>query len=462
MERLVVIGGDAAGMSAASQARRRRGSDDLDIVAFERGEYTSYAACGLPYYVSGDIVDADRLIARTPEAHRANAIDVRTRHEVVAIDLDRRIVRVRDVRSDIERAERFDQLVIATGAAPIRPDLPGIDLDGVHGVHTVPDALRIERDIVGAASSAAERPGSARRRRAVVVGGGYVGLEMAEALLTRGYEVTLVHRGHQPMPTLDDDMGARVATAMRELGITVVVDTEVVGFTAGADGRVGAVDTSNGVLPAEVVVLGIGVRPNSGLAATAGLEVGRSGGITVDDRLATSVPGVWAAGDCIETLHRVSGEAVAIGLGTHANKQGRVVGINVTGGHARFPGVIGTAITKVCDIEIARTGLSVSECERLGIDAVAATIEGTTRAGYYPGAAPIAVKTIAERSTGRTLGAQIVGGVGAGKRIDAAAVAIWNAMTIDALINVDLAYAPPFSPVWDPLLIAARKTADRL
>ena len=459
MERLVVIGGDAAGMSAASQARRRRGVDDLAIVAFERGEYTSYAACGLPYYVAGDIVDADRLIARTPEAHRANAIDVHMLHEVVAIDVDRRVVRVRDLQRDVERDEPFDQLVVATGATPIRPELAGIDLHGVHGVHTVPDALRIERDIVGVARGT-DRPISRGRQRAVVVGGGYVGLEMAEALLARGFDVTLVHRGRQPMPTLDEDMGARVATAMRGLGIDVVVDTEVSGFTPGADGRVGAVETSNGGLPADVVVLGIGVRPNGGLAAAAGLAVGRSGGIAVDDRLATSAPGIWAAGDCIETHHRVSGEAVAISLGTHANKQGRIVGINVTGGLERFPGVIGTAITKVCDIEIARTGLSVSECERVGVDAVAATIEGTTKAGYYPGADAIAVKTVAERSTGRMLGAQIIGGAGAGKRIDAAAVAIWNEMTIDALINVDLAYAPPFSPVWDPLLIAARRTAD--
>jgi NADPH-dependent 2,4-dienoyl-CoA reductase/sulfur reductase-like enzyme len=448
-ERLVVVGGDAAGMSAASQARRRRDPDQLEIVAFERGDYSSYSACGLPYFVADDVHDVERLIARTPEQHRANGIDLRMRHDVLAIDTVRRRVRVRDLDAGVERDEPFDQLVIATGASPIRPDLPGIDTPGIFGVHTLPDSIAIRADI---------EPGV--RHRAVIVGAGYIGLEMAEAMLARGFDVVVVHRGRQPMATLDDDMGGRVADAMRALGIELHLGAEVQGFATGTDGRVDAVVTSAGDIAADIVVLGIGVRPNSQLASDAQIRVGASGGITTDSRMATSVDGIWAAGDCVETRHRVSGQPVAIALGTHANKQGRVAGINVAGGRAEFPGVIGTAITQVCDTEIGRTGLSERECERLGLDAVAATIESTTRAGYYPGAAPVAVKVVAERGTARLLGAQIVGGVGSAKRIDSFALAVWNEMRAAEFSQVDLAYAPPFSPVWDPALIAARKVAD--
>ncbi len=449
-ERLVVIGGDAAGMSAASQARRRRPVDQLEIVAFERGMYSSYAACGLPYFVADDITDVDRLIARSPEAHRANEIDLRLRHDVLAIDVERRSVRVRDLDAGSERDEPFDQLVIATGARPRRPPLPGIALPGIHGVHTIPDALDLRGDLTAPKA----------RPRAVVVGGGYVGLEMAEAFLARGCAVVIVHRGTHPMATLDDDVGHRVAVAMRDLGIALHLATAVVGFEAGPDGRVSAVQTDRGTISADVVALGLGIEPNAEIAVAAGIAVGDAGGISTDPRLATNVDGVWAAGDCVESHHRVSGRPALIALGTHANKQGRVVGINVSGGDAEFPGVIGTAITKVCDIEIARTGLSERECAGFGIDHVAATIESTTRAGYYPGADPITVKIVAERSTGRMLGGQIVGGIGAGKRIDAIAVAVWNAMSVDAFAQLDLAYAPPFSPVWDGSLIAARKAAE--
>jgi NADPH-dependent 2,4-dienoyl-CoA reductase/sulfur reductase-like enzyme len=449
-ERLVVIGGDAAGMSAASQARRRRSPSQLDIVAFERGSFSSYAACGLPYFVGDDVSGVDALIARSPEQHRANGIDLRMRHDVTAIDVERRSVRVRDLDAGAEHDEPFDQLVIATGARPRRPPLPGIELAGVHGVHTIPDALDLRSEL----ATPSEQP------RAVVVGGGYVGLEMAEAFLARGCAVELVHRGPQPMATLDDDMGRLVAEKMRALGIVLHLGATVTGFGAGADGRVGTVQTDRGDIAADVVALGLGIEPNIEIARAAGVAIGQAGGIVTDERMATDVVGVWAAGDCVETRHRVSGRSVLIALGTHANKQGRVVGINLTGGDTAFPGVIGTAITKVCAIEIARTGLSERECAALGIDHVAATIEGTTRAGYYPGADPITVRIVAARSTGRMLGAQIVGGAGAGKRIDAVAVAIWNEMSVEQFAQLDLAYAPPFSPVWDPLLIAARKAAD--
>lgn len=443
-ERLVVVGGDAGGMSAASQARRRRDPADLEVVAFERGDYTSYSACGLPYFVAGAVPEVGRLIARTPEQHRANGIDLYLRHEVRGIDLERRAVEVVALDDGTTREVVFDQLVIATGATPVRPALPGADARGVHGIQTITDGIALRDHI--------ER---SPHRRAVVVGGGYVGLEMAEAMARRDFEVVVVDQATQPMTTLDDDMGALVARALRDIGVEVRLGVGVEAFETGDDGHVRAVVTSDGAIPTDLVVLGLGVRPNVELARDAGIALGERG-IATNARMATNVDDVWAAGDCAETTHRITGEPVAIALGTHANKQGRVVGINATGGSIEFPGVIGTAVTKVCDYEVARTGLSEREAVAHRFDHASATIESTTRAGYYPGAQPITVKIVAERATGRLLGAQIIGREGAAKRIDVLAAAIWNAMTAEEFGQLDLGYAPPFSPVWDPVLIAAR------
>jgi NADPH-dependent 2,4-dienoyl-CoA reductase/sulfur reductase-like enzyme len=454
-ERLVVVGGDAAGMSAASRARRRRDPDDLEIVAFERGPYTSYSACGIPYFVSDVVTEVDQLVARSPEQHRRNGIDVRMGHEVVAIDVNRRRVRVRDVAGGggpgTERDEQFDQLVVATGAVPHRPELPGADADGIFGVQTLADGVAVRRAID-------ERD----PRHAVVVGGGYIGLEMAEALVERGVDVTLVDRTEQPMAaTLDEDIGALVSDALRAVGVTLRMGDAVERFDADG-GRVRAVRTAEETLPADIVILGMGVRPNTRLAGEAGIALGDTGGIVTDSRMETSVGGVWAAGDCVESVDRVTGRRVVTPLGTHANKQGRVIGINVSGGDARFPGVVGTAASKICKYEVARTGITERIAADVGLDVVAATIESTTRAGYFPGAAPITVKIVAARDDGRIVGAQIVGKEGAAKRIDVLATAIWNRMPVDEVASLDLSYAPPFSPVWDPVLIAARKAADLL
>ncbi len=447
----MVIGGDAAGMSAASQARRLRGPDDLSIVAFERGHYTSYSACGIPYFVGGEVKDLDHLIARHPETFRAElAIDVQLHHEVIGIDLDGRKVQVRALDTGEERAEPFDQLVVATGAVPLRPKLPGADARGIHGVQVLDDgvALRRRLDDTGPA-------------RAVVIGAGYIGLEMAEALVHRGLKVALVERSRQPMATLDPDMGSLVAEALRGMGVELYLGETVTAFETG-DGEVRAVVTEERTLPADLVVLGLGVRPNSELARAAGIPVGATGGVVTDQRMRTPAPGVWAAGDCVETFHRVSRRPVAFALGTHANKQGRVAGINIGGGYATFPGVVGTAVTKICGVEIARTGLGEAEAAAAGFEVEAVIVESTTRAGYFPDTTAMQTKIIAERRSGRLLGAQIVGRENAGKRIDALAIAVWNEMTVEEMTGLDLAYAPPFSPVWDPVLIAARKAAERM
>ena len=447
-QRLVVIGGDAAGGSAASQAKKRQ--PGLDVVMFERGRATSYSACGIPYWISGAVEDEASLIARTPDQHRAAGIDVRMRTEVTAIDLDRRTVRWRDLESGAEGSEGFDDLVYATGSVPMRPPVPGIDAAGVYGVQVLDDgvALRAELD-------------SGSVQRVVVVGGGYIGLEIAEACRVRDLDVTVVDLSATPVGTFDPDVGEYIADAVRANGIELVLSDGVAAVDVGPDGRARAVVTASGrELPADLVVLGLGVRPNVALAREAGIPLGTSGGVAVDARMRTQVDGVWAAGDCVESRHRLSGQRVVVALGTHANKQGRVAGINIGGGYATFPGVIGTAITKVCDLEAARTGLSSAEAEAAGYSFVKAAVDSTTKAGYFPGACPIRVTMIAERRSGRLLGAQIVGKEAAAKRIDALAICIWNEMTVDEILSLDLSYAPPFSPVWDPVLIAARKAFE--
>jgi NADPH-dependent 2,4-dienoyl-CoA reductase/sulfur reductase-like enzyme len=448
-ERLVVIGGDAAGMSAASQARRLRGPDELEIVAFERGHFTSYSACGIPYWVGGAVAERDELVARTPEEHRSRGIDLRLRTEVTEIDVPGQRVRARDVDSGAESWTPYDKLVIATGARPVRPDMPGADAPGLHGVQTLDDGQALLDTLA-----------RTRGRHAVVVGAGYIGVEMAEALISRGYEVTVVNRAPQPMSTLDPDMGRLVHEAMAGLGITMVNDAEVTKILTGEDGRVRAVATEDAEFPADVVVLGIGVRPETALARAAGLPLGTHGGLLTD--LAMRVRGhenIWAGGDCVEVLDLVSGRHRHIALGTHANKHGQVIGTNAGGGYATFPGVVGTAVSKVCDLEIARTGLREKDAHRAGLRFTSVTVESTSRAGYYPGASPMTVKMLAELRTGRLLGVQIVGREGAAKRVDIAAVALTAGMTVQQMTALDLGYAPPFSPVWDPVLVAARKAA---
>lgn len=442
-------------MSAASQARRTRGPEELEIVAFEAGPDTSYSACGIPYWI-GDLVAGGReaLIVRTPTSFRDNQqIDVRIRTRVEAIDTAAREVRVTDLDRGTSYAEPYDDLLIATGSLPVRPPLPGADGPGVFVVHTLDDGQLVRAHLQGV------RAGQAVN--AVIVGAGYIGLETAESLVGRGINVTLLDQAPAPMTTLDPDMGEWVANGIAEAGITLVAGDGLAEIKRGDAGQVRAVRTSTGrELPADLVILALGVRPNVALAKAAGIGLGSTGAIAVDDHLRTGTPGVWAAGDCVQSHHVVSDQPVWIALGTHANKQGRVAGENIAGGDVAFPGVLGTAATKVGRTEIARTGLSLREAAEAGFSVVSVVVDSTTRAGYYPGAEAIRVKLIAERRTGRLLGGQIVGHEGSAKRIDVLATAIWNAMTAEGLFACDISYAPPYSPVFDPVVIAARKAQD--
>ncbi len=448
-EKLVVIGGDAAGMSAASQAKRRR--PDLDIVVFERSPHTSFSACGIPYYVSRVVDAEEKLIVRTPEKFRErDGIDVRVLHEVEEIDPPGKRVYVRDLKSGKSAWEQYDQLLIATGAVPLCPDLPGSDAINIFGVNTLESGLVIRRRL--------EKGGM---KKAVVVGGGYIGLEMAEALVMCGLEVSLIDRSAQVMGTLDEDMGALVSQALRDVGVTLYLEETLTEFET-TSGKVTGVVTDKRTLPTDIVILGLGVRPNTALAEAAGIPLGEKGSIRVNERMETGIAGIWAAGDCAESFHLVSRKPIYIALGTVANRQGRVAGVNLGGGYATFPGVMGTAVTKICQVEVARSGLQEKEIEALGLEHVSAVIKSRTKAGYFPGSEEITVKVLAEKGSGRLLGGQIVGMEGSAKRIDTLATALHAGFTVEEMINLDLGYAPPFSPVWDPVVIAAREVAKKL
>jgi NADPH-dependent 2,4-dienoyl-CoA reductase/sulfur reductase-like enzyme len=340
--------------------------------------------------------------------------------------------------------------MMSTGAAPIWPDVPGSDAQGIYGVNTLQSGERLRRLIKE------QEP-----KRGVVVGGGYIGLEMAEALTLQGLEVSLVERAHEVMNTLDPDMGRLVSEALINVGVKLYTKEGLQAFEVKSD-HVTAVVTDKRTIPADLVVLGMGVRPESSLAEESGMSLGVKGAIPVNELMQTEKDGVWAAGDCAQTFHLVSRRPFHIALGTVANKMGRVAGINLGGGYAKFPGVVGTAVSKICTVEVARTGLQEKELRQLGWEYVTEKIESTTRAGYYPDSEKITVKVLAEKGSGKLLGGQIVGKEGAAKRIDILATALHAGFTLDEMINLDLSYAPPYAPVWDPVLIAARQAVKQL
>jgi NADPH-dependent 2,4-dienoyl-CoA reductase/sulfur reductase-like enzyme len=467
--RLVVVGANAAGMSAAHQALRGAKSRgrDLDVVVLESTDDVSYSACGIPYWIAGDFDDSDDLVARSGPVHRAMGVDLRTGATAVDLDLQRRVLAYRTAntpRIDLP----FDQLVLATGAAAAIPgwacDGAGNLVGGVMPVKNLDDGRRwIDRLGLGHQHKRSDaRP---TPRHAVIVGGGYIGLEMAETLLRRGLDTTLITRS-VVMGSLDPDMSARIATHVEAAGVRILGHREVTALRTTNDGSVSHVlTTRDDEIRADVVVLGMGVEPATGLGAQAGLAVGSSGGYQPDPHGRIG-DGVWAAGDCCEVIHRLTGEYTFVPLGTHANKQGRVAGENLSGGDVTFGGVLGTAVTRFEAggeyVEIARTGLSSAQAEQAGRHVVSLVTEGTTASGYMPEASPIATKVLAERDTRALLGLQIVGGHNSAKRIDTGAAGLWSGVRIDDLAQMDLSYAPPFATTWEAVQIAARRLAEQM
>lgn len=467
LERVVVVGADAAGMSAAHQAIRsaRAHGRELEVVAFEKTQHTSYSACGLPYWIAGEVPEYEELVARSPEEHRRMGIDLHTGTEVTAIDPLARTVAYR-TGERVAETIRFDQLIIATGAKADVPPwarLPDGRIRG--GVGVVKDITDGQAWIERLTRTTQKNAGRPSGDPVVVVGGGYIGLEMAEAAMSRGHDVVLVTRS-RVMSSLDPGMSERVENAIAAAGVAVLRHATVVAASSGDDGGITGVTLSTGDrIACAAVVVATGVRPALDFLADAGLPTGRSGGLQPDETGAVA-PGIWAAGDCCETRHRVTGNWVFLPLGTHANKQGKTVGVNIGGGSARFAGVLGTAITRFVSagahVEIARTGLALAEAQAAGLDPVALATDGRTASGYMPEATLLAVNVIADRSTRRLLGAQIVGGERSAKRIDTIAASLWGGLSVDDLAGMDLAYAPPFATVWEAVQLAARRLADRL
>jgi NADPH-dependent 2,4-dienoyl-CoA reductase/sulfur reductase-like enzyme len=388
-------------------------------------------------------------VVRSPEAFREKqGIDARVFQKVSEIDLRQKQVQGEDLKTGKPWKEPFDQLLIATGAVAIRPRIPGIDAKGVYELNTLQSGIEVRRAV-----------DEKNPRYIVIIGAGYIGLEMAENFVHRGIAVTIVEKTPQVMNTLDPDMASLLLKPLEEAGIKLYLNESLKSLEV-REGEVRGALTDQRSLPADLVILGLGVRPNSAMAQEAGIPVGKTGGIKVNDRMQTEVEGIWAAGNCVESFHLVSRRPFYIALGTVANKQGRVAGINIAGGQATFPGVVGTAMVKVLSLEVARTGLQEKEIQELGLAFVSAKIDAHTRARYYPGTGPMTVKILAEKGTGRLLGGQIVGQEGAGKRIDTLAAALHAGFTVEDLINLDLGYSPPFSAVWDPIQIAARQAAN--
>jgi CoA-dependent NAD(P)H sulfur oxidoreductase len=449
-EGLVIVGGVAAGLAAAMEARR--GAPDLPITVFERTGDISYGACGLPYVVAGLIPSTDALVLHTPEYFRErHQIEVRTNCEALELLPSKSVVRVRE--GDGVREVGYNSLVLATGATAVCPPLPGRDLEGVFVLRHMRDGRRLLRFFE-----------EARPRTAVVVGAGYIGLEMAEAFAARGLRTALVESSETVMGALDGRARELVANELNAHGVEVTFGERVTGFE-GVGGRVARVLTDAGrALEADVVSVGVGVHPEVTLAVAAGVEVGESGAVVTDERQRTSAPGVYAAGDCCEVLHRVSGRRVWHPLGQPAVKQGWVAGANAASGdsnvEARYAGVVGTNVVKVFGLEVARTGLSQEEAREAGFDAAETEGETHSRAGYYPGGSKIHTRLVTD-ARGRLLGAQMVGREGVAQRIDIYAAALHAGLRVEEVERLDLAYAPPFAPTIDPIIRAAHRARKR-
>lgn len=447
-ERLIVIGGDAAGLSAASKAKRE--NPELEVIVFEKQEYISFGLCGLPYYISGVVENLEDLLAVSPEEFREKRdIDVKLEHEVTKIKPDEKSLVVKHKAGE-EFEMDYDKLLIATGVHARTPHLENMDLDNIFTLHWLNDGKKIRNFIQE------ENP------QKVVVTSGYIGLEMAEAFRKLGLDVSAVAKYEDLLPMVDPEIAEPLEEVLSKHDVDLYKEHEITGFEGNEENEVKKVVTSKGEIDADFVLLSVGVVPNVELAEEAGIKTGETGGIVVNERMETNLEGIYAAGDCIETTNIISEDKVNIPLGDVANRQGRIAGTNIAGGDASFPGVLGTAITKVFELGVARTGLSEKEAKKSDFDYITTTINHGTRAFYYPGGTKLTIKLIVEKDTGRLTGAQMAGEEGVGQRIDVLASLIYNQNTVQEIQNLDLAYAPPFSPAWDPIQTAAKVAASKL
>lgn len=439
--KVVIVGGVAGGATAA--ARIRRLDENAEITVFEKSGYISYANCGLPYYIGGEISDREELTLQTPESFNARfRVDVKVRHEVVAINPDRKTVTVRNLSGGEVFEEKYDKLVLSMGAKPIRPNLPGIDDERIFTVRNVEDTFRI-KDYIDAT----------KPERAVVIGGGFIGIEMAENLRRLGTEVTLVEAAPQLMAPFDGDMAAFIHAEVRAAGVNLVLGGMVDGFES--NGKSLDVRLKDGdIISCDMAVLAIGVAPDTALAKDAGLELGIKGSIVVNERMETSVSDVYAVGDAVQIKNFVTGKPALISLAGPANKQARIAADNICGKDSRYNGAQGSSVIKVFRLTAAATGINERTAKSEGIDADKVILSPMNHAGYYPGGKIMTMKVVFEKGTYRLLGAQIVGFDGVDKRIDVLATAIRAGMKVTDLTELDLAYAPPYSSAKDPVNMA--------
>ncbi len=439
--KIVIVGGVAGGASAAAKARRC--SEDAEIIMFEKGPDIAYASCGLPYYLSGVIEDRESLLIVTEKLfQRRFRVDVRTHREVIRIDRARKVVVVQNVERGTLEEESYDRLILSPGSSPVIPPLPGVDLPFVFTFKTLEDM-----DLV------CQYVQQRHPHEAVIVGGGLIGMEVMENLMLKGLKVSVVEKLDQILPFLDWDMAELVRQHAEAKGVRFHLSQGLKAIeTRNGDG---VVHTEGDItLKADLVILSLGVKPNVALAKEAGLEIGEAGGVKVNEFMQTSDPDIFAAGDCVESIHRVTGKPFLTPMGSAANKQGRAAGANALGRKIAVKGFLGTVILKVFDLTVAKTGLSEREAQQSGFDPLVTFIHPGHIAGYYPGSKPLHMKTITDQASGRLLGGQVIGEEGVDKRIDVLTTAIYHRMPLDELLHLDLAYAPPYSAARDPVVIA--------
>ena len=439
--KVVIVGGVAGGATAA--ARIRRLDEDAQVIVFERSGYVSYANCGLPYYIGGVITDPEELTLQTPESFWERfRIDMRVRHEVTAIDPARKVVTVKNLQSGETFEENYDKLLLSPGARPTQPPLPGIGIERLFTLRTVEDTLKIREFI-----------DKHHPKSAVLAGGGFIGLELAENLRELGLDVTIVQKPMQLLNPLDEEMACFLHAQMRKHGVHLMLGHLVEGFRQNGE-QVDVLLEGASPLTADLVILAIGVTPDTGLAKEAGLKLGIRGSILVNDRMETSVPDIYAVGDAVQVQHVVTGDAALISLAGPANKQGRIAADNICGGHSRYGGSQGSSVIKVFELTAAVTGINERTAKQAGIDCDKVYLSPANHAGYYPGGKVMAMKVLFEKGTDKLLGAQIVGYDGVDKRIDVLATAIHAGVTATGLKDLDLAYAPPYSSAKDPVNMA--------
>ena len=439
--KIVIIGGVAGGATAAARIRRR--NEHAEIIVFEKSGYISYANCGLPYYIGDVITDPEELTLQNPESFfRRFRIHMKIHHEVVSIHPDRKTVSVKNLETGEAFEESYDKLILSPGAKPAQPRLPGVGMDQLFTLRTVEDTFRIKEYIT-----------KNHPKSVVLAGGGFIGLELAENLRELGMEVTIVQRPRQLMTPFDPDMASMIHSEMRRHGIKLLLGYTVEGFRE-KDHEAEVLLKDNPSLRADMVILAIGVTPDTALAKEAGLELGIKGSIVVNDRMETSVPDIYAAGDAVQVKHYVTGEDTLLSLAGPANKQGRIIADHICGDDSRYPGSQGSSVIKVFDMTAATTGINETNARRAGLQVDTVILSPMSHAGYYPGGKVMTMKVVFEKATCRLLGAQIIGYEGVDKRIDVLATAIHAGMKATQLKDLDLAYAPPYSSAKDPVSMA--------